>query len=379
MNEQIFEDEMELMDYLNALWKRKWLIIIFTLVCVIAMGIVSFLLPSKWEVEILMQPSKFVVKTEQGNFEEVLVTPPQQIAGQINERSYNQIIAAELNLDMKKFPELEAQTLKDTSLIRVSTETDEVEKAQAVFLSLFKHLKIELDRKVDVEMKNLDTQIATWQNKIQHNRLVIKDNLNEIELKKIEKNKTAQEIISAKNKLDISKERVKSIMEEMGKVKSRIEEIEEQQKNALAEKKQVNDAISLLLYSNEIQHNLRYYNTLDEKLSNESITQENLSLSIENKKEDIKMLDKEIEKLRNNIDKIENEIENIKNHKAHVEDQKARIDYAQLVKEPTLSLYPVSPKKKLNVFIAGILGLFISTFLALFLDYVQKHKGDTQT
>ncbi len=76
-------------------------------------------------------------------------------------------------------------------------------------------------------------------------------------------------------------------MEEMKSVKIRIDELEEQQRKALSEKKQVTDAISLLLYSNEVQLNLRYYNTLDEKLSDEKITQENLKLNIERKKTEI--------------------------------------------------------------------------------------------
>ena len=55
-------------------------------------------------------------------------------------------------------------------------------------------------------------------------------------------------------------------------------------------------------------------------------------------------------------------------------DKKLRIDYAQLVKEPTASLYPVSPRKKVNVAIAGILGLFMFTVLAFFLEYIEKQK-----
>jgi len=53
-------------------------------------------------------------------------------------------------------------------------------------------------------------------------------------------------------------------------------------------------------------------------------------------------------------------------------EKKQRIDYAQLVKEPTVSLYPVSPRKKMNVLIAGFLGFFCFSILALFLDYVKK-------
>jgi capsular polysaccharide biosynthesis protein len=56
-------------------------------------------------------------------------------------------------------------------------------------------------------------------------------------------------------------------------------------------------------------------------------------------------------------------------------EKKGRIDYAQLIKDPTSSLYPISPKKKLNILIAGILGLMIFTILAFFLEYIEKQKN----
>ncbi|MCP2597706.1 hypothetical protein NLC93_07545, partial [Candidatus Aminicenantes bacterium AC-335-G13] len=55
-------------------------------------------------------------------------------------------------------------------------------------------------------------------------------------------------------------------------------------------------------------------------------------------------------------------------------ERKGRMDYAQLVKEPTSSINPVSPKKKLNILIAGILGLMIFTILAFFIEYIEKQK-----
>jgi capsular polysaccharide biosynthesis protein len=163
-------------------------------------------------------------------------------------------------------------------------------------------------------------------------------------------------------------------MEEMKEVKKRIDELEKQQREALSEKKQGIDAISLLLYSNEVQQNLRYYNMLEEKLSNEKIVQENLNLLIKDKNEDIKKLDTQIEKLKTEIDRINNEIEEVKNNIAFSKERKARIDYTQLIKEPTSSIGPVSPKKKLNVLIAGVLGLFAFTILAFFLDYLKKQR-----
>lgn len=400
MNE--YEDEIELMDYMNVIWKRKWLIILPTFFLVAITGIVSFLLPEKWEVDSIIVPSKFLIQTEQGQFEEVLVVDPKQIAGQINQGSYDNLLAARYNIERNQFPDLKAENLRDTNLIRISVRYEDPQKAKSLLLSLFTHLKRDFDRKIDVELKGVDTAIFGKENLIRSEEIAIKDKFNAIKIKENEikakkmdiqskeigKTKLKQEILNAENRIKISAERVQNILEEMKSVKQRIDELEEQLKEVLSEKKQGSDAVGLLLYSNEVQQNFRYYNTLDEKLSTEKITQENLILSKTEKEEEIKQVDTQIEKhhteidtlktqineIHNEIDKTKNRIAGLKNDISLLEEKKGRIDYTQLLKEPTSSFSPVSPRKKLNVLIAGILGLMIFTMAAFFLEYVEKHK-----
>lgn len=210
-----------------------------------------------------------------------------------------------------------------------------------------------------------------------------------------------EEINTLKNKLIISEERTIAITEEMKEVKKRIDQLEKEQQKVLKIGNDTN-AISILLYSVNIQNSLMYYNTLDEKLSNEKLTQENINLAIEGKKREIKQADNQIEQIKTEIEDVkteiddietdiktiqneiktiqnlidikENEIEKEKNNISFLNEKKARIDYAELIKEPTSSLGPVTPKKKRMVMIAGMLGLFIFTILAFFLEYIAKQK-----
>ena len=62
-------EEIELMDYFLVIWKRKWLIILPTLFCVVAVGVVSFMLPRIWEVDAIVQPSRLFVQNQQGEFQ----------------------------------------------------------------------------------------------------------------------------------------------------------------------------------------------------------------------------------------------------------------------------------------------------------------------
>ena len=199
MNE--YEKEIELIDYLNVIWKRKWLIIIPTFFLVVVVGVISFLLPKQWEIDAIIVPSKFLIQTEQGAFEEVLVIEPKQIASQINEATYDILIASELNLDIKKFPKLKAENLRDTKLVRISIKEENAEKAKLILYSLFNHLKREIDKKIDVETKGLDTQVVLKENSIKQNEISIKDHNNQIALKNLQIKDKENEIKTKENEI----------------------------------------------------------------------------------------------------------------------------------------------------------------------------------
>jgi capsular polysaccharide biosynthesis protein len=161
----------------------------------------------------------------------------------------------------------------------------------------------------------------------------------------------------------------------MKSVKSRIEEIDKQLQKALSEKQQGGDAVGLLLYSNEVQQNLRYYNTLDEKISAEKVTRETLHMDVRNKEEQLRQLDNQIIQIQNQQESIRNETTILKTDIQFLGQEKERIDFASLVKEPTPSFFPVAPKKKQNVLIAGFLSLVVFCFLALFLNYLKQNRS----
>jgi capsular polysaccharide biosynthesis protein len=337
-HEEYYEDEVDLMEYLEVIWKRKWLIIIPTFILVLIAGVVSFLLSETWRVDSIILTSKFIVQTEQGNFEEVVIVPSKQIAGKIKEGAYDQIIASELNLDIRGFPELEAQVLNDTDLIQISSKDQDVNKQKSIHLALFEHVKRDTDKSVDIEMKNIESQIKAQQ---------------------INKKKKEDEIGVLKRKLDIVKKRKEEIEKSLVETREKIELLEKEQiENLKKENRSSGETLGMLLYSNEIQQSLHYLNNLNESLSQKKMEEENI---------------------KNRIEDIQGDIEQINNQIDNLNERKGRISYAQLVKAPTSSLSPVAPNKKLNVIIAGFLGLFLFTILAFFLEYIQKNKSRERT
>ena len=327
-------DQIELMDYLSVLWRRKWLIILPTLLLTAAAVVVSLLLPQKWEVDGLIQPSKIFIRSDNGLLSEVVFVDPVQVASQINRESYNQRIAAELNLEINDFPTIRAESLADTNLIHMSLRDSDVEKAKAILRSLFGHLKADLDGKAEVEVKGIEAQI-TWN--------------------RIEKTRLETEIQIAKNKVRITDARIKEIEGDMDDTRSRISALDQEQLATLkTENKTQTESLALLLYSNEIQQSLQYLNTLQELLRAKKVDEEDLNAEIDDKQKKILQ--------------IENTIQNLI-------DRKGLIDYTRLVKEPTSSVSPVFPSKRLIVAVAFLAGLLVFAFLALFLEYVRMHEA----
>ncbi|MGQ9617988.1 MAG: Wzz/FepE/Etk N-terminal domain-containing protein [Candidatus Aminicenantia bacterium] len=380
-------EEIELMEIFNVLWRRKLLIILGVLICTITTWVVSFLLKPVYEISAVVQTAKIFVQDQSGRYEEISIENPKQIASRITEKSYDTVVANELKISLEEFPEIEAEEIRDTFLVRISTRDHEIERGKKIISSIIKYLKKDIDEKVDAELKAIDTQIDTNKSKIKSLNLSIQDKKNEIkdieliiQSKEIQKGTLYKDIEATKNKIKISEERTKTLLDEMKVVKEKMDKLEEESRKALKEGGDEKNAIPMLLYSNEIQNNLRYYNSLEERLSQEKINFENLNVHLSVKEHDLKQLNIDISQLKNKIDIVKNEIEKIKTeieeHKNTIDSLKQKkrlIDKTSVVKPPTPSLYPVFPKKRLNVAITFILSSIFFSLLAFFIEYIEKH------
>lgn len=97
------------------------------------------------------------------------------------------------------------------------------------------------------------------------------------------------------------------------------------------------DRLSLLIYTNIIQQNMAHYNDLNKQLG-EVLT---------------------------NIEIMKSEMGSLKIKRESMENIK-------LIQPPQSSLYPIKPKKILNITLAFVIGLIISVILAFFLEYIHK-------
>ena len=363
MNHAEQYEEISLFDYLNILWKRKWFILIPTLVLAAAAGLLGFLKTPVWEVDAIIQPSIFLVQDNAGQNRETPVSEPLRMAIQIRQQSLNQLIASELNLDRRRFPVLFAENIKNTWFIRIWLRVTDIDRGTKILNALLQHLKVEFDQKLDIEKKRLETQILEQENTIKNKRA-------EIVLLEIQKTKSLAQIASEEAKIKISEERFQDIAVEMAATKMRTDVLEEQLKKASEVQQKGNEVISmgLLLYSSQVQNNLQYYNLLDEKMNAEKVLQENSRLTINSKTENSKEYDVSIGILKNEIDNISNAIKLIL-------ERKSRIRSAEVIKDPLVSVRPVGPGKAMYILLGGLIGLAVFSLAALFLERRDQYRS----
>jgi len=301
----------------------------------IAAGIISFLIKPVYEIDTIIQPGKFIVENQAGNFEEVVVETPQQIADKVTHKSYDALIATKLNLNENQLPELKARNIGDTLLTRIWLEQSDVPLGAKILQALVTFLEEDIDSKIEIELDNIDTKIKTDE---------------------IEKERRLKQIEILNNKLKIIGQRKTDIAAELKSIKTKIDELEKEQMAMLKKANRSDmESLGLLLYSNEIQQSLQSYDLLNEKLKNERLAEEDVHSQLQ------------LEEA--NISKINTAIDNLS-------ERKGRIDKTKVVKRPTASIDPVYPRKKRNVLMAGVLGFAFFVFLSFFISYLENAKKD---
>lgn len=328
------EDTRELIDYLRVVWQWKWMIILVTLACMISVGVISFILPEVYQISAVIEPGT-IGTNKDGAL--IYFDDPSNITSRIEEGVFNLRILKSLGINPKKtddMPEFDASTPRGSKIVKITCEYEfaEIDLGIKAMKCLLKELSGQYQEIVDLKKSDVEKQIM---------------------LKKSEVEKINNEIRLLRENIKISQEEEKFSAQELYKVRANTDIILKK-RDALLGEKTDSYAISALLYSNTIQQNMIYINQLNNQLISVRIKKEDLAKQIENLEKDIEKIDTEMERLKLQKGFVKNIIE---------------------IQEPQVSIKPVKPKKKLNVVLAGIVGLFVSVILALFLDYLQRAKS----
>lgn len=293
------EQEIELIDLIRILGKRKKHILLGTLLLTLAAAGVSLLLPKVYEVSAIIEPGK-ISNPEKNSISQAIVTP-EEIKENILGEAYDNNVRKILNLNPSEYPRRFKVTVpKETTLVKIAIETSTPQQGSMVLDELLKQVTAAVNEKVEIEKQKMN---------------------NGIRLEEIKNNVLIDQIALTSNQIaDIT-----------GKIK----DLDVSRKKAMASSR--TDAMSVLLYSNEIQNQQIYLNSLQEKLKQLEAEALGADLRIDN--------------LRLTL---------------------SQLKATNLVKPPTVSERPVKPKKSLIVALAFMSGLLGTTLLAFVLEYFER-------
>jgi len=268
----------------------------------------------------------------------VYIDSPQNIkalieSGIYNSGIFNYLKTTEKNIDKapKRYGFI-ATILQDSNTLMIEYETSDIKQGIDIqdylsklllemYSKLVQYFKNEYDMKLSLvksETYYIKTSVQSYKRNVKNIEKRIEELTSEIEL--IKKNTT--NLIKERNKL-------------------------------LSNNPKEDNILSALLYSNTIQQNLQLSNHYQDERNNYKQNKE-----------------KELQK----IEKSENEIAKKLNRKKNLQFKKDSIQNIQILQSATSSPYPIKPKKKLNVMLSLMVGLFLMLILAFFLEYLGKNR-----
>ncbi|WP_081702808.1 Wzz/FepE/Etk N-terminal domain-containing protein [Desulfuromonas sp. TF] len=299
----VAEDEIELIDLFRIIWKRRNLIIFGTLIAVIAAAGIAFLLPKVYEVSAILEPGTRPISNDKGQIvDEKNVVSPESLKVSILGGAYDQTIREKLNIPADKFPKFKVTTPQQTNLVKITIESSHPDEALVTLRELVAVVAAGIQEKLEVEKGQVG---------------------NEIKLARIEEEGLAK--------------RIELIETQIGETQGKIGALLNDRQKSMA--RNPSDAMSVLLYSNEIQNQQIYLNDLQERLRELQTTAEGSGIRLENLQ--LKM---------------------------------ASIKSTRLAKSPGISPKHIRPKKPLIVALALIMSAMVMTMAAFFLEYLEQHR-----
>jgi uncharacterized protein involved in exopolysaccharide biosynthesis len=298
------EDEIELIDIFRVIWKRRNLIILGTFLLTLGAVGITLILPRVYEITAIIEPGIRPIADENGQIiNENPVVSPEALKESILGGAYDRAIQEKLNISEEKYPDLKVLTSKSTILVKVIIESSAPDKAVAILNELLVQVSNDIQGKLESEKRKIE---------------------NEMKLAQISDKAVG--------------EKTTMVAKQVANTSAKIQELATDRQKALT--RSSTEAMSLLLYSNEIQNQQIYLNELKGKLKD----LETAALSSVVKMDNLRL-------------------------------KVGLIKSTKVIKPPTVPQKPCKPKRVLIVAMASVLGLMGSLLLAFLLEYFERSGG----
>jgi len=307
---------ISLYDLIQILIKRKKLIILVFMICVLAAVVGSLMMDPVYRIFSVLSPGQYFDQEGQIRF----VSSPENLSSIIARGSFHSQVLERLNWDPKK-PEnnIDVQTdlPRGTDNVYLSIDSANTDKAREYMNGLIGYL---------FDYYGQRTRVITGK---------IKNSIN-----------------ASEKKLSVLKETEKRLRAQLEQIQANTADIIAQ-RAALLRNPGEAETLPLLLYSNTIQQNVSYMDQLYKSLEENSMEQKNLE---------------------QNIDDLLLQLSGSNGMSGEDVIEKGSFEGLIVVQEPTVEPDRVKPNRTLMVALAAVLGLFLGIFMAFFKEFWQSQK-----
>lgn len=151
-------DEIDLMDYVKVVIKRKWLILILGVGAAVAVALLSF----------FVSPKIYKIDTslEIGTIGKEMVEAPSQVVEKINNDVYGIFIREKLGISELTYPKIKTENPKDTRLILLTIESANAQQVKDILGEINSLISIEHQEKIKLKKELLEKDIKLLENNI---------------------------------------------------------------------------------------------------------------------------------------------------------------------------------------------------------------------
>jgi uncharacterized protein involved in exopolysaccharide biosynthesis len=212
-------DEINLMDYIKVILRRKWLILSVFVLAIIAAGIFSFVSPKIYRAETIL---------EIGHTRGAKIEALAQIVEKLELGVYRELIEA--RLDIPKNLKIESENPRGANFLIIKAESAEPKLAKTVLEEINNLISVEHQEKIKVEKELLEKDIERLKTKIASSEEEKKNIEAQIEiLEKIpfeEQTLISQFVLfSTKERLEAKKQGIENVYLQISDFKRSLEDI----------------------------------------------------------------------------------------------------------------------------------------------------------
>ncbi len=357
-----YEDRINLYDYIQVIWRWKYIVVGIVIFSVIVALFLSFKITPVYRVSASLSPGEIEeIDKETLRVEVVPVDTIENIVGFINGGNYNPKIFSTLKLNPF---DMQFQAEQPGTAYIIDVIYDTIDPAQG---------KVIVEELLNQIEKSYSWKITT----------------------KIDKFKeTLNAAVFYINKIKLLKDAEKKMTSQVKMIDANTQAIMKQRDLLLNEGSE-GDPVALLLYLNTIQQNIEYIANLNIALQtnkdNQGIQQRLLETSERELSNQLLVMEKKINKsdieqffseLISNYNPLLEEDQSIiklleKLQNAEIEEQASDIKMIRVVQEPFIFSKPVEPKRTRMILVSILLSLFVGFFLAFIMDFIKKNKASS--